>query len=69
MNYNSELFNIETDPSENTNIIDQNKDIAEDLQQKIDKWKATFTAAEIKGSEANFDEATRKRLESLGYLG
>jgi len=67
-NYESELYNLIDDKNEEHNIINDNKKVAEELQQKIDEWRKSFTPAEIAGSEADFDEPARKRLESLGYL-
>jgi len=67
--YEPELFDLENDPAEQHNIFYEQKPIAEELRQKITSWRGTFTAATSAGQEANFDDAMRKRLESLGYLG
>ena len=34
------LFNLETDPEESHNLIDQHSQIASDLHQKLDDWEA-----------------------------
>jgi len=69
MDFESELFDIENDPGELHNIIKEKSEISAELQRQIDEWRKTFTAAEIGGTEAEFEDAIRKRLESLGYLG
>jgi arylsulfatase A-like enzyme len=69
LNYDSELFDLENDPTEEKNILNEKKEIADQLQKKIDEWRKSFTAAKIENKEAEFDDAIRKRLESLGYLG
>jgi len=69
MNYKSELYDLENDPGEETNIIYEKEDIASQLRQSIDEWRNSFTPAEIQGEEADFDDVARKRLEALGYLG
>lgn len=68
-NYDSELYDIESDPNELHNLIHEKKDVAENLQKQIEAWRSTFKAAETEGKAADFDDAMRKRLESLGYLG
>lgn len=67
--YESELFDLENDPAENSCIIKEKPAVAEDLLSKYEKWRQTFTAASGEKKEADFDDAVRKRLESLGYLG
>ena len=69
MNFDSELYDLENDPNEENNIINENADVASQLQRTIDEWRNSFTPAEIQGAEADFDDVVRKRLEALGYLG
>jgi len=68
-NYESELYDLENDPAEEKNIINEKPEVAAELRQKIDTWRQSFKQAEIKNVNADFDEAVRKRLEALGYLG
>lgn len=68
-NYESELYDLESDPQENANLISDKPEVAENLQKKIEEWRRSFTASNETGKEAEFDDAVRKRLESLGYLG
>ncbi len=68
-NYESELYDLQSDPREEHNIIHVKKHIADELKTKIAGWRKSFTPASNQGKEAEFDEAVRKRLEALGYLG
>ena len=69
MRGNSELFNILKDPNETSNIIHERKDICKKMSDKLDKWKSSFTPAEVLGIQPEFDDEVVKRLKSLGYLG
>ena len=69
MRGNSELFNILKDPNETSNIIRKRKDICKDMTDKLNKWKSSFTPAEVLGIQPEFDDEVVKRLKSLGYLG
>jgi arylsulfatase A-like enzyme len=39
---NEYLFNLETDPTENSNVKDQHKDVLERLRKKYRQWEATM---------------------------
>jgi len=68
-NYESELYDLEHDRLETKNLINEQPEVAKDLQNKIANWRQSFTVSNMPGKEAEFDDAVRKRLESLGYLG
>ena len=60
---------MKNDPDENHNIIEKQTELAQELENKIEQWRNSFTAAKIMEKEADFDDAMRQRLEALGYLG
>ena len=64
-----ELFDLETDPGETENLMDKQPEIAAGLSRKIETWRKSFKAAEIRGASADFDDKMKDRLKSLGYLG
>jgi len=66
----SKLFDSETDSKEQTNIIDKNKNISENLQQKyfeIKKNSAQFHKKNV-SSKTVIDKKARQELKSLGYI-
>ncbi len=66
-----ELYDIENDPDETTNLFDQEPEIAEELMTQLYKWlnkpKAVSVNQIIKKPQT-LDEETTKRLQALGYL-
>jgi len=63
-----ELYNLEKDPAELDNLIDQSADLAIALQETLDKWLATFQVYEPEGDVHKVDPAVRERLADLGYM-
>lgn len=64
-----ELFDIESDPQETKNVIDEYPEVVEELRSKLNTLPAssdTGTAApdQLKG----FNPEIKKRLEDLGYM-
>lgn len=64
-----ELFDLQSDPRESKNIYEARPEIAGDLAEEMERWKASFEHADIRGEDAQFDTAQRERLKALGYLG
>lgn len=67
--FESELYDLKNDPHELRNLIDKEVNVAQELRTKIKDWQNEFKSAEIENKEANFDDAVKKRLKALGYLG
>lgn len=67
--FKSELYDLKEDPNEKNNIINDHKEVADDLLQKLQEWQRSFKSADIGNKEADFDDAVKKRLKALGYLG
>jgi len=67
--FDSELYDLKNDPHEIHNVIEAKLDIASELCNKIREWQSRFKSAAIENKEAEFDEAVKKRLKALGYLG
>jgi choline-sulfatase len=62
-----ELYNLERDPQETTNLIAKNPAEADQLQKKI--WEAVGTGPKAeKVASSPVDSQTRQELESLGYV-
>jgi len=62
-----ELYDLEADPEETTNIADTHDDIVAELDATLDEWLASFKQASPDG-EMTMAEDTKARLEDLGYL-
>lgn len=62
-----ELYNINSDPSESENVVDQEPELAQNLEQELDEWLDSFEHSTHNGDVSMRDE-TKQRLEDLGYL-
>lgn len=70
-----ELYDIENDPEETINLINQEQEIADKLMDELYKWlnKTKYETIAEEGLKYDTDnqdisEETRQRLQSLGYL-
>lgn len=65
----NELFNLKDDPSEQKNILKENKQIAEELEMKLNNWKTGLnTYTENNGEfSSGIDEQTRENIRKTGY--
>ncbi|MGH9437056.1 MAG: tetratricopeptide repeat protein, partial [Terriglobia bacterium] len=62
-----ELYNVEKDPGENTNVISRFPDVAADLNKGV--WYVTrLKSPQQKIASSPIDAQTRQELESLGYM-
>ncbi len=61
-----ELYHISSDPGETKNIASDRPDIVARLRQDVVRWLARDR--QLKGKSGAPDAATRKTLESLGYV-
>jgi len=48
--------------------VNKHPDIANDLDQRLDKWRNSFKAATPSMEAPEFDEEVKTRLRALGYL-
>ncbi|WP_440992276.1 sulfatase [Haloarchaeobius baliensis] len=62
-----ELYDIEQDADEGTNLADTRTEVRSELDQALDEWLLSFDHAPD-GSEVTIDGDTKSRLEDLGYL-
>lgn len=62
-----ELYDIDTDPAEQQDILDANGAIADELESKLDSWVESFEHADSSGT-TSMTQSTKERLEDLGYL-
>jgi arylsulfatase A-like enzyme len=63
-----ELYNIENDPGECTNLISLESHKAVELIGQIDKWRSSFTTAKQAMVESELDRFAKEKLKKLGYL-
>ncbi|GGK74971.1 hypothetical protein GCM10009067_29030 [Haloarcula sebkhae] len=62
-----ELYDIQGDPGEQTNLAGTKLDIVERLDTMLDEWLNSFEQTE-RLEDVSMDDDTRSRLEDLGYL-
>jgi len=63
------LYNLEEDPGETTNLADSNPELMAELDRQLEERLAEALSSGVQRVEGGeMDEATRSRLEALGYL-
>lgn len=62
-----ELYNIAVDPAEKRDLIGEDAPRADEMKAKLEKLLGLIAVAEP-AAAAPVDDATRKKLEALGYL-
>jgi arylsulfatase A-like enzyme len=64
------LFDLSTDPGETTDLASRHPEVAERLRAALHGWITTLPAPPLRagGAATQVDDATRRALESLGYL-
>jgi arylsulfatase A-like enzyme len=67
-NGDHELYDLQADPDEQCNIIQELPDVVEDLDRRLKEWGDSFKAAMPLGDVPEFDEQVKARLRALGYL-
>ncbi len=58
-----ELYDVETDPAELSNVIDREPAVAADLAARVER----ISGAELAAAPASVDPDARRRLQALGY--
>ena len=61
-----ELFNLADDPLERVNLFKSRRDVAADLQERLDAWREVNTVEPTE--HAAISEVDRQALEALGYV-
>lgn len=61
-----ELFDLEADPGEQTNVVHGHPDVAEKMAKALATWRASLAASDSDEQELTDEE--RANLEALGYL-
>lgn len=64
-----ELYDLYQRPLEANNLVEKEAQRARFMQGQLQEMIAELTGAELTGSRLVMDEETRKRFESLGYVG
>lgn len=64
-----ELYDLQKDPEEDTNLIDKRPEIARKLKEDLQNAIENSSMARLpRASGSKMDEDTRKKLRSLGYI-
>ncbi len=63
-----ELYNLENDPQERTNLAGSSADVVARLRADLDSVRS-FHAAAASGKSIELDAAAQQRLKDLGYMG
>ncbi|MFQ6070776.1 MAG: sulfatase-like hydrolase/transferase [Candidatus Aminicenantales bacterium] len=63
----SELYDLEKDPLEEKNVIDREKDVALELEEKLSWREKALASAGIEEPERKLSPEEREKLLSLGY--
>lgn len=63
-----ELYNIEVDPQETTNVANDHPDVCDELAELLVTERGELVRGDRNGSAAAVDKMTEQRLEDLGYL-
>jgi arylsulfatase A-like enzyme/tetratricopeptide (TPR) repeat protein len=65
----SELYDLRSDPGETTNRLDDQRRVARELKDALQRIRDDAGKRAPKHQEANLDPETVQKLASLGYLG
>ncbi|HET7707361.1 MAG TPA: sulfatase-like hydrolase/transferase [Thermoanaerobaculia bacterium] len=65
----SELYDLQTDPGETKNRLDDQRRVAVQLRNELARIRAENEKLAPKSQDANLDQETMKKLASLGYVG
>ncbi|HEV8578186.1 MAG TPA: sulfatase [Thermoanaerobaculia bacterium] len=63
-----ELYDLQEDPGEKRNLIDERPDVARPLEKRLRRWMAGSRAGARAPEAVRIDPGTEERLRSLGYL-
>ncbi|MFO7691449.1 MAG: sulfatase-like hydrolase/transferase [Vicinamibacterales bacterium] len=64
-----ELFDIESDPGETTNIYDERRTVGDGMVARLREMEAAFEKAPTAAPAEDVDPEVRQRLAALGYVG
>ena len=64
-----ELYDLESDPGERTNLVRENPDVARALHAELEQWRTTRTPVDGAPAPVALTPEEIERLKALGYLG
>jgi arylsulfatase A-like enzyme len=67
-NHQHELYDLRRDPSETSNLVAVEPDVARSLVERLEAWERSLEDKRIETRQAEYDEATLQRLRGLGYV-
>lgn len=62
-----ELYDLEADPDEQNNVVDEHPEVAERLSAKLDEHRQEIRATETDVEHVEMEEEVKERLRRLGY--
>jgi arylsulfatase A-like enzyme len=62
-----ELYDIENDPGEQTDLSDEHQDVVSELESELDDWLECFDQ-HTSSADPSVSDKTASRLEDLGYI-
>ena len=65
--FTDELYDIEADPRETRNVIDEHPEIAERFREELRRLTIDLSR-DTRSTSTEIDETTRRQLEALGYI-
>ncbi|WP_267163511.1 sulfatase [Halovenus salina] len=63
-----ELYNIQNDPGEQINVVDQHPEVVEEIEATLEQYSELGTADSDELTAGEFSGEVQDRLEQLGYL-
>jgi arylsulfatase A-like enzyme len=63
-----ELYDIETDPAETNNLIDEYPEVARLLEEQLKQITNELTKGKKPSNSVGLDDETKRQLEALGYV-
>jgi len=68
-NGDDEIYNLEQDPKEKNNLVEQGPDIVAQLGQRLKDWRNSFDSINFsKDGHTKYSKEVEDRLRSLGYI-
>jgi hypothetical protein len=64
----SELYDLGKDPSEKENLVQKVPRKAQEMQEMLDQWLASFKPPGAEGKAVEINKSTEERLRALGYV-
>jgi arylsulfatase A-like enzyme len=64
----NELYDLESDPGEENNLIEKFSSKAQEMQSTLNQWLASFKPPGAEGKAVKINKSTEEKLRALGYV-